>query len=165
MLIPQIPALNCTSGPVDFDRFSFLSVSPVRDGSRPDEDGTYIEICSPDDAEMISIYGIGHDGEAECLHDADDAAEAVRLLKLISETEGIPVQWYDEINGNMPKVPTTNFVTLAEWLTGAIHDDLDDDRDDAFDNHPLTPAREMAVLLSDYAGLNTALHSFVARAV
>lgn len=141
---------------------SFL-ICPCRNVG--DDDDTEIERCEVGWEEFWSIYGVGPDGLSVAIHDAYDEEAIVRAARQIHLA--LPDRaWRVELPETGWMGPSANFVEIAEDLTTAIWQDLDeivdaDQRADDFDAHALAGLRESFVEFSDYAGLNTARDPYV----
>ncbi|WP_299085806.1 hypothetical protein [uncultured Ruegeria sp.] len=127
--------------------------------------------CEAGSAEFWGIYGRSNEGTPEspehlatAIHDSETALEAVRIARQITVETGKGFVSGDNQFGHFPRRvgigiwPVAEFTEIAEDLTMAIHEDLDetideaDRRDDDFDNHPLADLREAFVEFSDYSG-------------
>lgn len=110
-------------------------------------------------AQGWSIESIdGETGQAvQIIHMTRDTEEAVRILAQLNKETGKPV-CLSTIYGMLPP-NAGGLKELAEDLTTEIQvaiEEDEDERDDAFDHHPLAELRELCVDYSDYAGEGTA---------
>ncbi|MBM2293769.1 hypothetical protein JQX09_17720 [Sulfitobacter pseudonitzschiae] len=153
MILNGIPASETLATFTAAQQISFLEISPVRDQSSDQDDGTDLCVTSPEDAQIWSVYGRDAAGMACLIHDIEDVTEAGPILQWLHDTTGLPVGFHSESLWIQPM----KTLSLAEWLTDAIHDDLPelgslDARADDFDNHALTPLRESLCLACGYNG-------------
>ena len=96
---------NCMTIGDDFSSFVSFEIAPVRDQSEPDHDGTDLAVCSPEVAEVWTIYGRLKTGEAMALHDAADGALLAAHLV-----------------GLMPRPPARSDLPCGEQREGQGHD-------------------------------------------
>ncbi|MDX8355672.1 hypothetical protein [Cognatiyoonia sp. IB215182] len=136
-----------------------------------DESEDCVVQCEAGSTEFWGIYGRSYEGREEApqylataIHDAVTPLEAVRIARQIAVETGKGFVAGDTEVGYYPKRigigiwPVNEFTEIAEGLTMAIHEQLDDTlddadrRDDDFDNHPLAELREALVEYSSYSG-------------
>ena len=164
--IPHDQRFNTLCHGDTLDRFEWFELMPCRnEGS----EGSIVQ-CEADSAEIWSIYGRSNEGtEAEpeylatAIHDAFTPLEIVRIARQIAIETGKGFVAGDIQFGQFPRrnglvTPVSAFTELAEDLTFAIHEDIEDktpaedQRIDDFDTHPLAELREAFVEYSDYSG-------------
>lgn len=115
-----------------------LTVSPARD------DGSDTRLSIPEKAQFWTIYAVNNDGMSEALHDAADVTAAGLALRAISEKLELPVSY---ASGRHTETPVGSLEDLTDRLAEIIHDeipgydDVEDFRDDDFENHPLDALR------------------------
>lgn len=154
--IPASETLETYASTMDF---TAIEIAPVRDTLHAHNSETDISVCSPEDREGWSIYGVCRLGFSIILHDCNDE-QAGPALMLIHKALRLPIRFYSDRHR---QTADASPLALAEWLTEQIHDeipgydDAENFRDDDFDNHPLTPLRESLCAASGYAG-ETIIH-------
>jgi hypothetical protein len=81
------PFNGCTGGQEpDWARFRAIHVVPMRDNSKPGDDGTTFEPCdAADDPEMYAITGELHDGDGDLIADCDQSDQAHALAAIFTE--------------------------------------------------------------------------------
>lgn len=137
---------------------------------RNDESEGCVVQCEAGEVEFWGIYGRANESTAEqpeylatSIHDAWTPLEAVRIGRQIALETGKGFVAGDNYFGHFPRLardvqPAVEFTVIAEDLTFAIQEDIEDTiakadrRDDDFDNHPLAGLREAFVAFSDYSG-------------
>lgn len=146
----EVPFGNCMSLTQRI-AYKALVISPVRNISET-EDETDMAVCNPTEAQIWTVYGVTQDGESEALHDEADPADAAKALLSFHEALGnAPIAYVDTDR----IVPECSFDELQDRLTEEIHDEIpgydniEDFREDDFDNHPLAPLREAIVDLNE----------------
>ena len=164
---PPEQRFNSLGNDQTLDRFEWFELVACRH----DESEGGIVQCEAGSAEFWGIYGRSYEGTgdapeylATAIHDAVTPLEAVRIARQIAVETGKGFVAGDTEVGYYPKRigigiwPVNEFTEIAEDLTMAIHEQLDDTiddadrRDDDFDNHPLAELREALVEFSDYSG-------------
>jgi len=147
------------------DHFEWFEIMPCRND---ESEGCTVQ-CEAGWAEFWTIYGRANVGAGDApeylamaVHDAFDPLAIVQVARQIALETGkgfvagcADMGQFPRRNGQV--TPVTDFTEIAEDLTGAIHDDLDertepeDRRPDDFDAHPLAALREAFVEYSDYS--------------
>lgn len=157
---------NCLPDDAELASACGLVLTCLRNNNPPDHpDGTDMQRCAAEAAEVWTIYGIHFEHyEFFAIHDERSAAEAVRVaMQIMRETKLRLAITVDGL-GTLPA--QEHPLSLAEWVTDWIVDDIpdtpvDEFRDDDFDNHPLAELREALVTYSDYGVLNTARNPYL----
>ncbi len=152
------------------DRFEWFELVACRNH---ESEGCVVQ-CEAGEVQFWGIYGRSYERSegvpihmaymATAIHDTVTPLEAVRIARQIAIETGKGFVAGDTEVGYYPKRigiglwPVNEFTEIADDLTMAIHDQLDDTideadrRDDDFDNHPLSELREAFVEFSDYSG-------------
>jgi len=145
----EVPFGNCMSATQRI-AYKGLTISPVRNMSTS-EDETDMTVCSAAEAQIWTIYGVTEDGTSEALHDEEHAADAAKALLSFFEALGnAPIAYVDADR----IIPEDSFSALQDRLAEEIHDEIpgydniEDFREDDFDNHPLAALREAVVELT-----------------
>lgn len=143
--LKEVPFGNCMTS--QWTHYETLIISPVRNESDNDNE-TRWEVCSAENAQMWTIYGLDTDGCSIALHDEADPVDAASaLLRLVEALGGASVVYADADRF----IPEGSFADLQNRLAEEIHDEIpgydniEDFREDDFDNHPLAPLREAIV--------------------
>lgn len=146
----EVPFGNCMSYSQRI-AYKALTISPVRNMSTSDDE-TDMTVCSVSEAQIWSIYGVAEDGTSEALHDEEHAEDAAKALLRFSEALGNAPVAYVDADRIIPEGP---FADLQDRLAEEIHDEIpdydniEDFREDDFDNHPLAALREAIVDLNE----------------
>ncbi|MEM8976181.1 MAG: hypothetical protein AAGD43_29285 [Pseudomonadota bacterium] len=157
---------NCLSSGDTLTKFEWFELVACRN----DESEGCVVQCEASWAEFWSIYGRSNEGTKEqpeylatAIHDASTPLAAVQIARQIAIETGKGFVAGDNHFGHFPRLsrdvfPAVEFSGIAEDLTFAIHEDIEDTipeedrRVDDFDNHPLANLREAFVEFSDYSG-------------
>lgn len=163
---PAHERFNNLSIDENLDKFDWFEIMPCR----TDESEGCVVQCEAGWAEFWSIYGRQNVGAGDApeylafaVHDAFQPKEIVQIARQIAEETGkgfvagcADLGQYPRRNGRV--VPLNDFCEIAEDLTFAIHENIEnetpeeDRRVDDFDNHPLAELREAFVDFSSYSG-------------